>query len=338
MNLARYRDELRRFDCNELTDMAAIGYWPASVRALVLLLLLCICCGLAYVLLLRGTQSALRQAEEAAAILQSELHAKRALAASLADEQARMRDVDAAFAAHMQRLPARAALPALLDALVEAARQSGLALDALNLREEVAHEFYAELPLSFELRGGYHAFGAFANAVAALPQLVGLRNFNIERLPRTNELRMVLSASAYRTTQEHRDLSPAIAETSVPPATGTHFYQAAALRNPFAAAPALAPDVASAVLESFDLAQLTMSGTLERQGQRWALIRDANGSVTRVGLGALLGRDHGRIVRITRERIDLIEQVLDGTQWRERSNSLALPGTAAARDQEQGAR
>jgi type IV pilus assembly protein PilP len=84
-------------------------------------------------------------------------------------------------------------------------------------------------------------------------------------------------------------------------------------------------DRAREPLEEFPLDGLRMVGTLELAGERWALVRDSEAIVHRVRAGNHMGRNYGRIVEIKENRIELIEQVPDGTGgWRERRASMAL--------------
>jgi type IV pilus assembly protein PilP len=79
------------------------------------------------------------------------------------------------------------------------------------------------------------------------------------------------------------------------------------------------------VLESFNIGNLVMVGTLARSGQRWALIRDETGNITRVGVGNYMGRNHGRIVAIGEVQIDVTEIVPTGDGgWIERPQTLTL--------------
>ncbi|MEY4640864.1 MAG: hypothetical protein RLZZ227_858 [Pseudomonadota bacterium] len=78
-------------------------------------------------------------------------------------------------------------------------------------------------------------------------------------------------------------------------------------------------------LENFAIGNLAMVGTLGRDGQTWALIRDENGNVTRVGIGSYLGRNHGRIAAITQNQVDIVEIVPTGDGgWIERPQSIML--------------
>lgn len=66
-------------------------------------------------------------------------------------------------------------------------------------------------------------------------------------------------------------------------------------------------------LESYDLESLQMVGTLSIKGELWGLIRlgDGSNSVYRVHVGNYMGKNNGKIIRITENRIELIEIVPD---------------------------
>ncbi len=79
-------------------------------------------------------------------------------------------------------------------------------------------------------------------------------------------------------------------------------------------------------LEAVPLDALRMVGTLAQPGGGdWALVRNTDGIIHRVKPGNYLGQNHGRIVRIAEDRVDLVEIIPDGADsWRERPASLAL--------------
>lgn len=81
-------------------------------------------------------------------------------------------------------------------------------------------------------------------------------------------------------------------------------------------------------LEQFSLADLVMVGTISGSDDiLWALIRDGNGSVVRVREGAYMGQNHGRIINISENRMNLIEIVPNGLGgWVERPKTIALEG------------
>ncbi|GAB6041181.1 pilus assembly protein PilP [Endothiovibrio diazotrophicus] len=119
-------------------------------------------------------------------------------------------------------------------------------------------------------------------------------------------------------------------------------YQAFELRDPFSATTSgegagggesmgsgsgVSPDFKrpKEVTESFPLDSLRMVGSLTRGGELWGLVRDPGGTLHRVQPGNYLGQNYGRIIRVTEERIDLVEIVQDGLGgWMERQASIAL--------------
>ncbi len=82
-------------------------------------------------------------------------------------------------------------------------------------------------------------------------------------------------------------------------------------------------------LESYALETLQMVGTVLIGSQLWGLVRvaDGSGTVHRVRVGNYMGKNDGKIVRISENRIDLIELIPDGSKsgtWVERQASLTL--------------
>ncbi|MEX2131603.1 MAG: pilus assembly protein PilP [Pseudohongiellaceae bacterium] len=116
-------------------------------------------------------------------------------------------------------------------------------------------------------------------------------------------------------------------------------YSAASLRSPFDIPIVIQQNASGAVvenvepdldrirepLENFALSELMMVGMLERDGHYQALIRDTVGEINRVAVGDYLGRNHGKVLLITRTQIDLMEIVPSGGGgWVERPQSLTL--------------
>jgi type IV pilus assembly protein PilP len=82
-------------------------------------------------------------------------------------------------------------------------------------------------------------------------------------------------------------------------------------------------------LETVPLDTLRMVGTLRQQDAMWGLIKTKDGIIHRVKVGNYLGDNHGQIMRISEEGLELIEIVPDGKGgYRERRASVALSGEA----------
>ena len=115
-------------------------------------------------------------------------------------------------------------------------------------------------------------------------------------------------------------------------------YQAQTLRNPFMAAGDGAPGSWQAslagdgldenrprqFLESFDLEQFEMVGTLTGAQQTSALLRVGE-VVHRLKTGDYLGRNNGQIVSIDAAQVEVFEVISDGRGgWLERSLTIPL--------------
>ncbi|GBE10474.1 Pilus assembly protein, PilP [bacterium BMS3Abin12] len=78
-------------------------------------------------------------------------------------------------------------------------------------------------------------------------------------------------------------------------------------------------------LEAFPLDTLRMVGTLDKGGRVWALVRAPDGTIYPVHDGDYMGRNYGKVVKITEGRLGLVEIVSDGMGgWMKRPASLAL--------------
>jgi len=78
-------------------------------------------------------------------------------------------------------------------------------------------------------------------------------------------------------------------------------------------------------LESYPLDGLRMMGTLEKDEQFWAILRDPDAIIHRVQVGNYIGQNHGKITSITEDRIEVLEIIPDGRGgWEERDAQMAL--------------
>lgn len=85
------------------------------------------------------------------------------------------------------------------------------------------------------------------------------------------------------------------------------------------------PDRSREFLESFPLDTLKMVGTLELEGVNYALIRDLENVVHRVSEGNYMGTNHGRVVRVRADRVELVELFEDARGgWVERRTQVVM--------------
>jgi len=78
-------------------------------------------------------------------------------------------------------------------------------------------------------------------------------------------------------------------------------------------------------LERYELDTLSMVGTFANEENYWALVRDPEGVIHRVPVGNYMGKNHGKVVKITDTEVDLSELISDGADgWLVREASIAL--------------
>lgn len=159
---------------------------------------------------------------------------------------------------------------------------------------------------------------------------------------------LVLSGCVFQ--EDHTDLKNYIAEVRARPQGSIEplppvrtydafIYGATALRSPFdqpvqvkestvkATNPNVKPDLTRdpEFLESFNLDELSVVGMLEQKGALWSLVKDGVGGIHRVTLGNYMGKNHGKIVSVTADQIDLQEIVSDGLGgWVQRPRTIKL--------------
>lgn len=78
-------------------------------------------------------------------------------------------------------------------------------------------------------------------------------------------------------------------------------------------------------LERFPLDQLAIKGVMDGGKQRWALIYTPESKLVKIREGQYLGLNHGRVLKVTPQFIDIEEILSDGKGcWLKRETQLAL--------------
>ena len=78
-------------------------------------------------------------------------------------------------------------------------------------------------------------------------------------------------------------------------------------------------------LEILPLEDLKMVGTIKMKSNLWGLVKAGDGSIHRVQVGNYMGKNYGKIIRISVDKIELMEIVTEKPGvWREQQTVLAL--------------
>lgn len=208
LNIAGWITELRRFDYQQLS-FDNLGSGPLLLRWLVALGVGLVIIGSGWLLLLAGHQQQLQRAALTEVQLQQQyrqLAGYRDQPAVSATELARL---EARLDSVLATMPNEVDLPALIDAINQAASGAGLSIAQITPDADQPQGLFSQTPIRVVLGGGYHQLGAFIAALAALPYPISLHRLTIKRRDASEltatlagPLIITVEARAYRQTTE----------------------------------------------------------------------------------------------------------------------------------------
>jgi type IV pilus assembly protein PilO len=153
------------------------GAWPPLPKAMLLIFLLVVIVALGYVVDWQEEMDTLEAGGLQEAKLKDEYVAKEQQAINLDLYRQQLREIDSSFGALLKQLPNRSQMDALLVDINQAGLGRGLQFDLFKpAPAETKREFYAELPVTLKLIGGYHDMGQFASDIGQLSRIVTLND------------------------------------------------------------------------------------------------------------------------------------------------------------------
>jgi type IV pilus assembly protein PilO len=167
-------DDLRRLNIRD------IGSWPWLPKALMLGAIALIIIIVGALFDWRDQFEALDKVQKEEQTLRESYATKKAKAVNLELYVQQLKEIEQSFGALLKQLPNKSEMDALLTDINQAGLGRGLQFELFKpaAQERIA-DFYAELPISVRVTGGYHDMGAFASDVAQLPRIVTLNDVNI---------------------------------------------------------------------------------------------------------------------------------------------------------------
>ena len=206
-------------------DMNNYGSWPLSVKITCWIFIFLAVLALGYFVVIRSQLEAIANAQAKEQSLLNEFKEKDSKLRNLQQYQTQLQEMEANFNQQLEQLPKETEIPSLVEDINLTGVNSGLKFKNIRLENEVKQELFIEQPISIEATGDYHAFGAFATGIAALPRIVTLHDFTVEAKQDTEKksdipvINYTVKAKTYRYVgaDEQADANPS---TSTPPAQG----------------------------------------------------------------------------------------------------------------------
>lgn len=174
------------------------GLWPLAPRIIILLGLFV---GLLAVAWWFGWNAQLDDLEAQKAQetkFKEEWIAKKTQAVNLDEYRRQLAEIDRSFGALLKQLPNRAEMGDLLVDINKAAQGRGLSVELFKPGGEAPRDFYAEVPITLTLTGGYHDIGGFTGDIAKLPRIVTLNDLNLTAGNKEGLLVLKTTAKTFR--------------------------------------------------------------------------------------------------------------------------------------------
>lgn len=189
-------EDLKDLDPNDF------GRWPTPVRlGAIGLIFLVATIAMAYFLAWKPKKPELDSARAQEATLMSTLEVKARKAANLDAYVAQLAEMEQSFGAMLRKLPNKTEVPNLLTDISQQGAGAGLDQKLFQPSEQIAKDFYAELPIKMRLTGSFHSIGAFVSGIAALPRIVTLHDVTIVPVGKdapADTLQLDVTAKTYR--------------------------------------------------------------------------------------------------------------------------------------------
>lgn len=135
--------------------------------------------------------------------LKDEWLGKKKQAVNLEEYRNQLVEIERSFGVLLKQLPNASEMEALLVDINQAGLGRGLQFELFKPGTEAVKDFYAELPITINLTGSYHDFGAFAGDIAKLPRIVTLNDINVTPGKSVDSLALATTAKTFRYLDEN---------------------------------------------------------------------------------------------------------------------------------------
>ena len=104
----------------------------------------------------------------------------RAIVSNLSAFENEIAELEKRLKQALRQLPDSKELPGLLTDVTSLGKDAGLEFKAFRPKDEIARDFYAEVPIEIEFSGDYHDIARFFDKVSKLPRIVNVSQLNME--------------------------------------------------------------------------------------------------------------------------------------------------------------
>jgi len=204
MDFQELNEKINSFDVNDI-DWNNMGSWPLVGRIVFAAIVFFGVLIALYFFDIQGLSEEYDQIVSEEATLKSDFETKAFRVANLQAYKKQLAEIEESFGSLLRQLPRDTEVPGLLEDITDAATGASLEIKSIKLNKETETEYYTELPISIDVVGEYHDFGAFVSAVAGLGRIVTLHDFSMasaKDASNENRLNLKIVAKTYRYNDE----------------------------------------------------------------------------------------------------------------------------------------
>lgn len=183
-------------DLNSL-DLGELAQAPAAIKSVVAGFIFAVILAVGYYMDWSPALDDLNTAQQEEIQLRESYTTKKRQAINYEAYKQRLVDTEKALAALLRQLPNKAEMDDLLADVNQVGIGRGLEFDLFRPGNELKADFYATLPVTIKVVGGYHDLGNFVSDVAKLPRVVTIHDIVLTP-GKTDRLTMDATVRTYR--------------------------------------------------------------------------------------------------------------------------------------------
>jgi len=160
-------------------DAQAIANLSPTKKLLLVLGTVLLIFGLYWQLAHKGKVKTINRLRSDLSNKQAKLNENEAIARNLPRFKEEVEKLNLQLGKVVQELPNSREIPNLLETISNLGALNGLEVIYIKPKNDVDQGFYAEVPISIKVKGGYHELGLFLDAISRLPRIINVSDITI---------------------------------------------------------------------------------------------------------------------------------------------------------------
>ncbi len=156
-----------------------IAKLPAAARGAILAVIALLIGAGYYFMVYEDSQTRLQQMQAQEMELQRKLSEVRSIAANIDEFEAEIASLELKLQRVVRQLPNEREIEVVLTDISNLGKTAGIEIKEFTRKPEVAHGFYAEVPIDLLITGVFHEIARFFDLLAGLPRIVNMGSISV---------------------------------------------------------------------------------------------------------------------------------------------------------------